>query len=132
VHPNAVETHKDQHAAENRAVTAATVAMDKRLDQMNEFREQLRDQATSFVRRETLDAFIVERRHALEALGNEIDKRYEELRNLIATEREERRANEGVRRGMNATTAIIVTAIGVMGTVLGIVVVVVNLLTGSP
>lgn len=132
LHENAVDSHVAQHASENRAVMAATVAMDKRLDEMNAFREQLRDQAATFVRRETLDAFIAERRHALEAVGSEIDKRYEELRTLIATEREERRAAEGVRRGVNSSTAVIVAAIGVVGTVLGIIVVVLNLATGTP
>jgi hypothetical protein len=124
--------HDQRHLSEHQALVAATSSMDKRLDQMNEFREQLRDQAANFVRSDNFETFKDERRHALAALDVSIDNRIEALTKLIATEREERRSTEGVKRGMNATTAIIVTAISVVGVALGIVVVVVNILTGSP
>ena len=117
LHDSSNAAHVDQHRAEQRAIEAATTAMDKRLDAMNEFRDQLRDQAASFVRRDQL-----------ESLDASVDRRYEELRSLIATEREERRSNEGARRGINQSTAFIVGAIGLTGTIVGILVVVVNLL----
>jgi hypothetical protein len=124
--------HEREHEATEQAIKTATIGLDKRLDAMNEFRDQLRDQASTFVRQENFDTFKDERRHALSALEDANDRRFDELRQLIATEREERRAAEGVRRGMSATTAIIVTAIGVVGTVLGIIIVGANLLTGGP
>jgi hypothetical protein len=132
LHEAHASAHEQRHEAEYKALVAATSAMDRRLDQMNEFREQLRDQAASFVRQENFDTFKDERRHALTALDASIDVRIDSLTKLIQTEREERRATEGVKRGMSATTAIIVTAISVVGVALGIIVVVVNLLTGSP
>jgi flagellar motor component MotA len=113
--------HSDRHIAEQQAVRAATTAMDRRLDEMNNFREQLRDQASTFARKEMVDS-----------VETQASRQYEELRALIQTEREERRATEGVKRGMSSTTAIIVTAIGVVGTVLGIIIVGANLITGTP
>jgi hypothetical protein len=106
--------------------------MDKRLDEMNKFREQLRDQAATFVRTDAFESFKDERRHALSTLEDNNDKRIEELRHLIATEREERRASEGAKRGSSATTGSLVTAITVTGAVLAIIVVVLNLLTRAP
>jgi len=126
------KAHEREHAATEQAIKTATVSLDRRLDQMNEFRNALTEQAATFVRRETLDAFITERRHALEVVGDEMDKRYDELRQLIGTEREERRANEGVKRGMSQTTGIIVGAIGVAATLISILVIFANFATGTP
>jgi len=109
------EAHKQQHSSESEAVKAAVTAMDRRLDEMNKFREQLRDQAADFARKDALDT-----------LDAQATRQYEELRALIQTEREERRANEGVKRGMSQTTTIIVAAIGVAATLLSIVVILAN------
>ena len=121
LHDNANITHKDQHVAEYRAVEAAQASMDKRLDTMNEFRDQLRDQAATFVRRE-----------ALEVLDSYIDRRYEELRSLIGSEREERRANEGNRQGVSGSLGWIIAALGAAATIISIVVVLSNVLTTPP
>jgi biopolymer transport protein ExbB/TolQ len=127
-----LETVAATLAAAKETVVSAQLSMDKRLDQMNEFRDQLREQASTFVRSDTLNAFMTERRQALETMDSTFDKRYEELRNLIAIEREERKGNEGIKRGMGQTTTIIVAAIGLVGTVLGIVIILSNVLTGLP
>jgi hypothetical protein len=121
LHDEAIRAHADQHIAEQRAVEAATQAMDKRLDTMNEFRDQLRDQASTFVRREQL-----------ESVESAIEKQVNELRTQIQMEREERRASEGTKRGISQSTGVIVGAISLVGVALGIVVVIINLLTGSP
>lgn len=121
IHKISDDSHREQHGAEQRAVEAAVKAMDRRLDSMNEFRDQLRDQAGTFIRREQLEAFITQ-----------YERAHDEVLALIATEREERRANEGVKKGMSQTTGLIVTAIGVVGTVLGIIIVLSNVLTTAP
>ncbi len=114
-------SHNREHVQLDRAITLAVASMDKRLDQMNEFRSQLADQVTTFARKESVDA-----------LDSATDRRFEELRGLIATEREERRANEGIKRGMGQTTTVIVAAIGLVGTMLGIVIILANVLTTAP
>lgn len=132
IHDVTARAHHDQHAAEQRAVEAAVKAMDRRLDSMNEFRDQLRDQAATFIRREQLESFI-----------GQYERAHDEVLALIQTEREERRKNEsdhalihsgseGVKKGMSQTTGIIVAAIGVVGTVLGIIIVISNVLITVP
>lgn len=120
LHEVTATSHNEQHKAEQRALEAAVISMDKRLDAMNEFRDQLRDQAATFVRRADL-----------EGLEKQTDGKYEELRGLIATEREERRGAEGGRQGASSSIGWIVTAIGAAATILGIVIVVANLLTSK-
>ena len=112
------DAHKQQHASEQDAVKAATTAMDRRLDGMNEIRTQLNDQAQTFARKDAVDT-----------LENQSTRQYEELRALIQTEREERRANEGAKRGISQGTAIIVGAIGLAATVVTTVVLLANFLT---
>lgn len=123
------EAHKEQHLAEQRAVLAATDSMDRRLDSMNEFRDQLRDQAATFLRREQLEAFVTQ-----------YERAHEEVVQQIRTEREERRAaeaahalihrgEEGVKKGMSQYTAIIVAGLGVTATVISVIVVLANFLS---
>jgi hypothetical protein len=112
------QSHQERHKAEQRALEAAVVAMDKRLDSMNEFRDQLRDQAATFVRREQLEEFITR-----------YERAHDEVLGLVQTEREERRANEGSRRGTSSSIAWIIAAISAVGGVLGIIIVISNVLT---
>lgn len=115
LHKNALDTHAAQHMMEDKAVDLAQQAMDKRLDGMNEFRDQLRDQASTFVRRDQLEAFIAQ-----------YERAHTEVVMLIATEREERRANEGRDRGTSGTIGWIFAGLGALATILSIVIVVAN------
>lgn len=47
--------HEREHASTQLAIDKATIAMDRRLDGMNQFRDQLRDQAGQFLHRDTYD-----------------------------------------------------------------------------
>lgn len=120
------EAHKEQHLAEQRAVLAAQNSMELRLNSMNEFRDQLRDQASTFLRREQLETFVTQ-----------YERAHDEVVQQIRTEREERRAaeaahalihrgEEGVKKGMSQYTAIIVGAVGVAATVISVVVIIAN------
>ena len=113
IHDVAAAAHREQHLQERRAIDVAVAAMDKRLDSMNQFRDQLREQAGDFVNKDVFEA------------------RFREIEKEIATERTARREAEGVKRGMSQTTAFIVGAITLVGIVLGILVVVINLATGT-
>lgn len=89
-HHNAHQREHDQHAKEHdrdhrateQAITVAVAALDKRLDAMNEFREQLNSQAATFVRRDMLDQYRAEqdRKH------NEQAEQINDLRRQNATE----------------------------------------------
>jgi ribonuclease HI len=119
IHEVAGQTHIEQHRAEQRAVETAVAAMDKRLDGMNATREQLRDQATTFARVDSLIAFEKMVSEKIEMLDKRID-----------TEREERRESQnlrvGTQRGISQSTAVIVIAIGIVGTLLAIATAVAN------
>ena len=126
------EAHKQQHAAESDAVMAATSAMDRRLDSMNEFRDQLRDQAATFIRREQLDSFIAQYERAHDEVVQAIRTEREERRSQEAAHALIHRGEEGVKRGMSASVAIIVGAITLAVTILGAIILVANFATGTP
>ena len=123
--------HSQVHMDAQRAVDKAEAAIETRLHTMNEVRDQMRDQNASFVRLDAFETFKDERRQALSALDSSIDARMEGLRNLIATEREERRASEGTKKGISQSTAIVVGAIGLAATVISVIIVIMNFATGT-
>ena len=113
--------HRREHDAERDARKVALEAMEKRLDGMNEFRDQLRDQAANFVRIEVLGSLEKQMREAIAALDKRLD-----------TEREERRDQQtlktGQEQGMSRSAAIIVTSVGIVGTLLGAFAILLNIL----
>jgi hypothetical protein len=114
IHEVAAAAHSNQHVAEQRAIDVAVAAMDKRLDTMNGVWSQYRDAVGSFVSKEVFDA------------------RFRELEKQVGAERDARREGEGIKKGMSQSTAIIVGVVGFAVTVLGGVVILVNVLTGTP
>lgn len=121
VHKNALDAHNAMHSAEDRAVNLAQMSMDKRLDGMNEFRDQLRDQASTFVGNDQFDAFV-----------SQYERAHQEVVALIATEREERRANEGKDKGQSSTVAWIFAGLGAASTILAMIIIFSNFATASP
>jgi hypothetical protein len=101
--------YEERFRLEEKARDTATMAMDKRLEGMNEFRDQLRDQQGTFVRREVYDA--------LEVRVTNIEKG--DIK------------GEGKALGQGTVIAVIVGAVAFVGAILGIIVVVVNIATGS-
>lgn len=132
--------HSREHQLNETALKAAAEAVDHRLEGMNEVRLQLREQATTFASSEKLDAFmasVVQRFDAMQAtigqrfadVAKHTDDRYEDNRKRIeAIEKLDTKA-EGRTLGQGAIVALIVTAIGIVGGLLGIVVVLSNFAT---
>jgi len=127
-HEQQHQAHKEIHDVEKENLDKASIALDRRLEGMNEFRNQLRDQAAKFVDRE-LD---VAQNNAME---KRIDQNRDELaalRLLIATKvsrddnktefTQNRRADSSLR---NSTVGMMV---GIAALVVSIVVVAVNVL----
>lgn len=110
--------HEREHVATETAIATATANLDKRLDTMNEFRDQLRDQAATFIRRDQFEAFVAH-----------YERAHDEVLQLVATEREERRANEGKSKGVGQSFGWIIASIGLVGSILGIIIVLSNVLT---
>lgn len=126
------EAHRQQHESEQRALEAAVKAMDRRLDEMNQFRDSLREQASTFLRREQLEAFIATYERAHDEVVQLIRDEREERRTLEASHALVHRGEEGVKKGMSQSTAIIVGAIGLAATVISVVVVLINFVTATP
>ena len=106
-----VSAHDREHVMTGVAITTATGALDKRLEGMNEFRGTLRDQQSTFLRREQYEAqagAMLERVINLEKSNVKV---------------------EGRSLGQGTIVGLIVGAVTLVGTILGIIVVASNLLT---
>lgn len=93
------------------ALTLALTANDKRLDLLNEFRKQSEDRDSRFLTKEVHEAFV---------------ERFNEYK-----EANDKRSNlrDGQNKGVTFSTKVVVGAISLIGTILGIMIVVLNLLT---
>lgn len=99
------EAHTREHVMNDQAIVKAYETMEKRLESMNEFRDQLRDQAATFVRREVLDT-------AMTGLTQRIEKSEDVFENRIAR--------------LELANANMTGRLTALGIAMGIIVVVVN------
>jgi hypothetical protein len=118
-------SHESVHRAEATARDKAEGSVDKRLEGMNQFRDQLREQAGNFLQITVFEAWKEEYRRA-----------HDELRGLIIDLQKadlgtaERRS--GVVKGQGMVIAAIVGSVSLVGTILGIIIVLANVLTKAP
>jgi hypothetical protein len=144
------EAHEREHISHGRvhdlgqiAVTKAEVSVEDRLKAMNEFRGQLRDQQATFVSREVVDNLAKEIDRRFNDMSTSMITHFQSAEKLTQDRYEANRASilaleksdvksEGRGIGQGAVIAAMVTAIGVVGGLLGIVVVLSNLLTSGP
>ena len=114
--------HSEVHKAESTARDKAEAAVDKRLEGMNEFRDQLRQQATSFLTISVFDTWKEEDR-----------RQNDELRGLITdlqkTDLGSSARSSGLARGQGMVVAAIVGSISLAAVVVSIVIAVVNVVT---
>lgn len=114
--------HESVHKAESQARDKAEAAVDKRLEGMNEFRDQLRTQATSFLTISVFDTWKEEDR-----------RQNDEMRALIIelqkTDLGSASRQSGLARGQGMVIAAIIGSISVASVLLGIVIAVANALT---
>jgi hypothetical protein len=115
-------SHEMVHKAESTARDKAEVSVDKRLEGMNEFRDQLRQQATTFL---TIAVF--------EAWKEEYRRAHDEMRALIIelqkTDLGSASRSSGLAKGQGMVVAAIIGSISLVGTILGIIIVLSNVLT---
>lgn len=65
--------HAREHVLTESALGKADTSLDHRLDLMNEFRAQLRDQSHTLVSKDVLDSLVVANNARLEAVSRELD-----------------------------------------------------------
>ena len=106
------------------AIDKAEASNEKRFASVNEFRGQLSDQATQFMPRELAESKINEATTNLAARLASLEKALVDIRSW-------RDMQTGQSTGVSTSIGWIVAAIGVVGTVLTIVIVMSNVLTGT-
>jgi len=149
-----VQAHEREHQMTATAIEKAERAMEIRLEGMNEFRSQLREQATGFVPRESFDTFVsshtdrasvlekalTERANTLERVtserANALEKATSErvaatektiLDRIIAIEKSDVKG-EGKSQGQGVVIAAIVASVGFAATLIALLVVIADLL----
>ena len=114
--------HTEVHRAESTARDKAEAAVDKRLEGMNEFRDQLRQQATSFL---TIPVF--------ETWKEEDLRSTDEMKALIIelqkTDLGTSSRQSGLARGQGMVIAAIVGSVTIASVVLGMVIALANAVT---
>ncbi len=131
-HEKEHDGHQREHGLNNLAIDKAESANDKRFSSTNAYREQLNEMIRQLAPKEALDVFVKDVDRRFEESRKDRERRHEELRHAIsALERTDVKA-EGKGIGQGAVVAYIVTAIGLVGSVLAIVIVLSNALTTGP
>jgi hypothetical protein len=121
-HDDDWDNHEKLHSQEQEAVRVAVATMDKRLDSMNEFRAQMGDMTRTFATKETVDKAVASLEARLSRMEEDTRRRFEE------GGRESRVALRPLEDA-NAGRGAIIAAIAVVGSILAIIVIVMNMLS---
>lgn len=115
------QSHGREHQLAEQASAKAELSLDKRLHAVNEFREQLREQATHLATQEAFDAYRGETDRRFNEATARTDERFESNRKRIeAIEKGDVKA-EGRGLGQSATIAAIVLGLTVAGVIVGLI-----------
>lgn len=113
--------HMREHELQEAAVKKVESTTETRFAGVNEFREQLRDQATRLASTERVDS-----------LEKEVQRRFDEHRLAITNIEKGDVKGEGKSLGQGTVIAAIVGTVGFTATLIGIIVVLANVLTSTP
>jgi len=116
--------HSEVHVAESEARDKAEAAVDKRLEGMNEFRDQLRMQAATFVTISVFETWKEEARRSTDESNGLIT-------DLHTTAPRSPARRSALARPQGMVVAAIVGAITIGSVIFGLVIGVVNLLTAA-
>jgi hypothetical protein len=115
-------SHDSVHKAESQARDKAESAVDKRLEGMNEFRDQLRTQAATFLTIAVFDAHWKD-------LGTQLAEIKTGIIDLQKTDLGSASRSSGLARGQGMVIAAIITSITVASIILGLIIAISNALT---
>ncbi len=127
-HEREHEGHQREHMLANLAIEKAESATDKRFASTNAYREQISDMIRNLARRESLESLEKEVDRRFEEQRKDTERRHEEMRQALTTLEKTDVKAEGKGIGQAAIIAYIVAGLSVVGSL----VVVVNVLTGTP
>lgn len=112
--------HQREHVAAQLAIDKAERATDQRFHSTNQFREQLNEVIRTLTTKDAFDTF-----------QKDANRRFEEQRLAITNLEKGDAGDKGKGIGQGSVVAYIVTAVGVVGGFLGILIVVANFATGT-
>lgn len=126
--------HRHEHELTEDALKKAATHIDQRLAAMNEFREQLRDQASTFVRRELMDAEIkaiaARLETAITGVEQLVSQRAQTNADKIAVLERYQAQTAGRDKGIGASWGVVLGAVGLVGGLISIVLFVLSLRGG--
>jgi F0F1-type ATP synthase membrane subunit b/b' len=120
-HALAQSAHSREHHLVDEALSKAEHATDKRFESVNQFREQLRDQARQLASQEAVDVMRGEIDRRFSEQSRYITEKYEDNRKRIEAIEKGDVKQEGKGLGQAGLIAAIVTAIVVAGLIIGII-----------
>lgn len=120
--------HELIHRVEKDVVTATKVEMDKRLDGMNEFRDQLRDQAGQFARNDSVGEMSIRLEEKIAGVAKAQSVRSDGLAHQLDDIGKRLERMGGEEAGSRITTGKLFAGLGGLAAFMGIVVIIVNLL----
>lgn len=121
--------HSREHAGTEQALAKAEVATEKRFESVNEFREQLRTQAATLASRDSVEAIVKEMDRRFNETARFNSDRWEAQGRAITAIEKGDVKQEGRGIGQVAVIAAIVTSVGLVGGLLGIIIVIANFAT---
>ncbi len=130
-HAREHEGHQGVHVFGQLAIDKAEQATDKRFSSVNATREQMADIIRSLASKDTVDGMASDMTRRWEENRKELDRRFDEQRIAITNIEKGDVKGEGKELGRSATVALIIGAVSFAATVLGIIIVVSNLATGT-
>lgn len=112
--------HHNEHTFVNTALEKAEIAVDKRFATVNEFRQTLTDQATTFARAETVEAKLTSLQQRMEAFSaanqERIERNNKNLGDRIDSLEKQAVQWQGTRGGVDMTLRWFIAAIGILAT----------------
>ncbi len=128
------QSHQSLHLAQERSDDAANEALEKRLGILNNDKVQIREILGTVATRESVDVALTSSNRNIESEKSDSRRRFEMLESKIHELEKDlskdisREARPG--QDMKTGQAAIIAAIGVVGTVLAVIVVALNILSG--
>ncbi len=130
-HEKEHEGHQREHGLNNLAIDKAEAATDKRFGVANGYREQINEMVRHLASRESVEALSKDHDRRFEDFRKEREARLDGIRHQIEILEKGVVKAEGRGLGQGAVVAYIVTAVGLVGGILAILIILSNVLTTS-
>lgn len=126
-----VTGYETRFRLEEKARDEQSIALERRLSLLNEFRETLREQTGSYITRREAQLAHDDLAKSIERMMHETERRFAEDRQRLSDIEKLDYGEKRQRMGVGAAVAIIVASIGLVGTILSIIIIAANFLSSN-